>query len=76
MQETRVRWPDGYEETMREFFQAPTHEELRTKMDGRLEELKAEATVLESRRRKVEINKRCPCGSGRKFKNCCLSKVR
>lgn len=25
-------------------------------------------------RRKVGRNEKCPCGSGRKFKNCCMEK--
>lgn len=45
-------------------------------MDRRLEEVKAEHGDPEQViRRKVGRNEPCPCGSGTKFKKCCLSKA-
>ena len=56
-----------------EFFTAENHELLNQKMDERLQELPRERLV---RRVKVGRNQPCPCGSGRKFKKCCISKTR
>lgn len=30
-------------------------------------------TAAQMRRRKIGRNERCPCGSGRKFKRCCMT---
>jgi len=43
-------------------------------MDARLEELEGKGHSL-VRRVKVGRNDPCPCGSGLKFKKCCISKV-
>ncbi len=56
-----------------EFFSAENQELLNQKMDDRLKELPKERLV---RRVKVGRNQPCPCGSGRKFKKCCISKTR
>ena len=56
-----------------EFFSADKQELLEQKMDERLQELPRERLV---RRVKVGRNQPCPCGSGRKFKKCCISKTR
>jgi uncharacterized protein YecA (UPF0149 family) len=46
-------------------------------MDQRLEEVKAEHGEPEQViRRKVGRNEPCPCGSGRKFKKCCIALAR
>lgn len=56
---------------------------LRERMDGRYREIRRAAKALERRRaarpagrpegrRRVGRNAPCPCGSGRKFKRCCL----
>ena len=59
-------------EMRQEFFAAATNKKLKKQMDSRLEELPDETLV---RRVKVGRNQKCPCGSGRKFKRCCLSKT-
>lgn len=59
-------------EMRQEFFIAETNKKLNKQMDARLEELPDETLV---RRVKVGRNQKCPCGSDRKFKNCCLSKT-
>lgn len=60
-------------EMRREFFSAETQEKLNQHMDDRLKELPDERLV---RRVKVGRNSPCPCGSGRKFKKCCISQLR
>jgi len=69
MQETRHNIT---KELRQEFFTAETNKKLKKQMDARLEELPDETLV---RRVKVGRNQKCPCGSGRKFKRCCLSKT-
>lgn len=56
-----------------EFFTAENHESLNRQMDERLEQLPNERLV---RRVKVGRNDPCPCGSGRKFKKCCITGLR
>lgn len=58
-----------------EFFQGETNKEVRKKMDERLKELKAQGHTL-SKRVKISRNAPCPCGSGKKFKKCCIGKVK
>jgi uncharacterized protein YecA (UPF0149 family) len=57
-----------------EFFSGKNKEEITDKMDNRLKELEAKGHALIKR---VEIgrNQKCPCGSGKKFKKCCISKL-
>ena len=55
-----------------EFFTGPTQAALEKRMDERLAELPGETLV---RRLKVGRNHSCPCGSGRKFKKCCMNQV-
>lgn len=57
-----------------EFFSGASDEEAKEKMDKRLKELQAEGHIL-SKRVKIGRNEACPCGSGKKFKKCCLGKV-
>jgi uncharacterized protein YecA (UPF0149 family) len=45
-----------------------------SKMDDRLKELQAEGHQL-VRRTEIGRNTRCPCGSGLKFKKCCIDKA-
>ena len=40
-----------------------------------MEQLKHDPTPEQRARRKVGRNHACPCGSGKKFKKCCLFKV-
>ncbi len=56
-----------------EFFAAESRELLDRKMDRRLRQLHKERLV---RRVKIGRNDPCPCNSGRKFKKCCISKMR
>lgn len=68
MQETQA--PSG--EMMREFFKAPSDMEVVEKMDTRLTELQEKGHTLVRRIPKIGRNQPCPCGSGRKFKKCCI----
>ena len=70
MQETQHKIT---EEMRREFFVAETTKLLDKKMDDRLEQLPDERLV---RRVKIGRNDLCPCGSGRKFKKCCITGLR
>lgn len=70
MQETQHRIT---EEMRQEFFTAKDHQSLNKQMDDRLKELPDERLV---RRVKVGRNDPCPCGSGRKFKRCCITGLR
>lgn len=56
-----------------EYFIADTYGDVEIKMDDRLSELKGETLV---RRVKIGRNQLCPCGSGRKFKKCCVHRAR
>lgn len=56
-----------------EFFGGVKYEEIEKAMDIRLKELEHERLV---RRVKIGRNDPCPCDSGRKFKKCCINKVR
>jgi len=60
---------------VKEFFGGATEGELLEKMNGRLEVLKAVGHTL-VRRVKIGRNDLCPCGSGIKFKKCCIDKVK
>ena len=70
MQETQL---DG--KKFQEFFQAPSDMELKAKMDARLGELQSKGHTLVRRVPKIGRNQKCPCGSGKKFKKCCIDKV-
>ena len=50
--------------------------EMEKRMDKRLAEVKAEhGEPVQVVRRKVGRNEPCPCGSGTKFKKCCIHKA-
>lgn len=57
----------------REIFTADNQKMLEQKMDDRLKQLPDERLV---RRVKIGRNSPCPCGSGRKFKKCCITGLR
>ena len=61
--------------TQREFFTGQTMREVQEKMDRRAEEVEARGLVV-VHRHSVGRNSTCPCGSGRKFKKCCLPLAR
>lgn len=58
-----------------EIFSAPTLKPLYEKMDARADELRKEGHIG-FHRRAIGRNSPCPCGSGRKFKKCCITNVR
>lgn len=62
-------------ELHREYFIAPTARENFEKMDKRDDELRAQGLVPVMRT-KIGRNATCPCGSGFKFKKCCIDKAR
>ena len=57
-----------------EFFTGPTKAAVHAAMDQRLGALAREGHQF-VKRQSVGRNPTCPCGSGRKFKKCCLSKA-
>ncbi|MFL6864131.1 MAG: SEC-C metal-binding domain-containing protein [Allosphingosinicella sp.] len=58
----------------REFFTGQRDADIHSAMDARLGTLAAEGEVLVKRTR-IGRNATCPCGSGRKFKKCCIRKA-
>lgn len=60
-----------------EFFGASTEASLNEKMDIRLKHLEGNKARPEKLVRRVTVgrNDPCPCGSGKKFKKCCIYKV-
>lgn len=56
---------------LQEFFLARDAAGLLTVMDARLAQLQSQGHTL-IRRVEVSRNMRCPCGSGKKFKRCCM----
>lgn len=60
MQETNN--PQGIK--LQEFFTGENDESAKKAMDERFRSVK------------IGRNARCPCGSGKKFKKCCIDKVR
>lgn len=75
MQETQ---PPAIDENkppkLQEFFLAKDAAGLLKVMDARLAELQGQGHTL-IRRVEVTRNMRCPCGSGKKFKRCCMVKA-
>ena len=59
----------------REFFQAQTQVECFDKMRARLHDLEGQVQVEEVKRQTIGRNDTCPCGSGIKFKKCCIDKA-
>ncbi len=60
-------------EMRREFFGGETKKTVEALMDERLKQLPQERLV---RRVKIGRNSPCPCGSGHKFKRCCIAGLR
>ena len=71
MQETMA--PQG--DLLQEFFGGKTEKTLNKKMNERLGSLVAEQGHAFNRRVKIGRNDICPCGSGIKFKKCCIDKI-
>jgi uncharacterized protein YecA (UPF0149 family) len=65
-----VQYPSG--RIAREYFTGEKVATIKARMDERLVEQQAEGATL-IKRTKIGRNATCPCGSGRKFKKCCLS---
>lgn len=77
MQETSYATKDNslMRKLQQEFFSGVTEEAIIKKMDERLETLKDEGHTFVRRIPKIGRNASCQCGSGKKFKKCCISKV-
>lgn len=74
----RDGFPDPYDRAsvreqklQREYFSGPTESSIKAAMDNRLQELEGRGHTL-VRRVRIGRNAPCPCGSGKKFKKCCL----
>jgi len=74
MQETEYKISEEESKRLMEFFKGSTDSEVMSKMDKRLDELQEQKYTL-IQRVKIGRNDLCPCGSGLKFKKCCISKV-
>ena len=61
--------------TQREFFNGQTDQEVIQKMEQRAREVEERGLVV-VHRTKIGRNTTCPCGSGLKFKKCCLALAR
>lgn len=61
--------PDGAKHV--EFFTGPTDASNHAAMDQRLGSLAQQGHTFHHRQ-KIGRNSTCPCGSGRKFKKCCI----
>jgi uncharacterized protein YecA (UPF0149 family) len=59
---------------VKEFFTGTTDRQLHEQMDARRAQLEA-AGAASFYRTKIGRNATCPCGSGRKFKKCCIDKA-
>ena len=57
-----------------EFFSGNDNKEVVEKMDTRLSELESKGHTL-IKRVEISRNQKCPCGSGKKFKKCCISLI-
>lgn len=72
---TQILYNPQTQELLREFFEAASEPLLEQKMEGRAEEMRPRGyTVV--KRQKIGRNQLCPCGSGRKFKRCCIDQAR
>lgn len=64
-------------EKFKEFFEEKEGEDIEKIMDKRFKELQKEKENIELiTRKKIGRNSPCPCGSGKKFKRCCIDKVK
>lgn len=75
MQETQpLATDENKPPKLQEYFLAKDADGLLKVMDARLAELRGQGHTL-IRRVEVSRNMRCPCGSGKKFKRCCMVKA-
>ena len=65
-------------EKLREsFFTGENNQEIQHKMNAELDEMVTSgADITAVKRIKIGRNDPCPCGSGKKFKKCCIDKAR
>jgi len=66
--------PGEKREKILRFFNKGADEEMTKLFDTRKESF-GKAGYAETRRIKIGRNDPCPCGSGKKFKKCCIRKV-
>jgi len=64
------------ERMVRDFFGGQTYEEVEYKMNARCDEIRERGPVHTIHRVKIGRNAPCPCGSGKKFKKCCIDQMR
>ncbi|MCP3681615.1 MAG: hypothetical protein GY861_02900 [bacterium] len=82
MQETRYdiseRLDGGLVEKLRQtFVEGDTTKKIQQKMNKELDELvELGAEIKTVKRVKIGRNESCPCGSGNKFKKCCIFKLK
>ena len=74
MQETEYTDDTGAKKRWMEFFEGVTERDVIKKMDTRFDELQPLGHSL-IKREQISMNQLCPCGSGKKFKRCCISKI-
>lgn len=79
MQETIYRSRDGEIKRMTEIFEVPDDNResaLRRRYEQALQKVFGEGgELLSIKQAKIGRNDPCPCGSGRKFKKCCESRM-
>ena len=75
MQETIYKDDNGEDKIHQEFFSAKTEVILFKNMRKRLKALETKGHTF-VRRVKIRVNDPCPCGSGKKYKKCCIHKER
>lgn len=68
-----ISYPDGRLE--QSFYVARNSKDAFAEMDKDLRRAEAEGGTLE-RRTKIGRNTTCPCGSGLKFKKCCIDRAK
>lgn len=66
---------EGQEKKLRQFIQAETHPALKKKLLEAYQSAIEDPRTHEIIQRKIGRNEPCPCGSGLKFKKCCISKA-
>jgi uncharacterized protein YchJ len=66
---------DSGEEKLMEFFKGISEKAALDAMDERLSELQKTGHRLRQRIM-IKVNDPCPCGSGKKYKKCCMDKAR
>jgi uncharacterized protein YchJ len=59
----------------RDFFVGPSNREMHKAMDKRAAEVARGGKGVTIYRTAIGRNATCPCGSGQKFKRCCLDKA-